>query len=255
MWFSLLAVALAQEPAPPSPAPEEVEAADASDVDETLTIWGDPAVARARDALTQALREEGYSRRVRRDDRTVFKSDSPWKPRVIVHDDGWVYLKREPPRVHAPGRSFSDQGSPAAYLLCVIMPTACVSVGGWLVSDKKLDAAAGEVLFETQDEVRALNQAVARHNLARRLNDDIPKDLERIWALPDEPAMRRRLLFEYWDSRAEGPAGDQAKDAIESFIRGVVQASADPFSAEEIEAFNQIRSGERPFLQPKAVGD
>ena len=54
---------------------------------------------RKRAELYEALVEEGYTRRRRRgDDRTVFLSEDPWKPQVFVHDDGWVYFRRQPPR-------------------------------------------------------------------------------------------------------------------------------------------------------------
>lgn len=247
MGFLLLALALAQDAPPASPPAPPPERAD-----ETVVIWADPAVARARDALNLALRDEGYVRTERLEDRTVFKSSSPWKPRVILHDDGWIYLRREPPRVHSPGKSFADQGSPAAYLWCVIMPTACVSIGGWVVGEKKLNTIEGRVLEATRDEVEALNEAIARHALARRLNDDIPADLERIWGLPDPPEVRRRLLFEYWDSRTDTEAGAQARRAIEAFVRAVVQTSPTPFTDAELAEFNRVKSTPEPFLPPKS---
>lgn len=247
MGLLLLALALGQESPPPDEAAAEPEAPG-----ETVVIWGDPVVARARDALNLALRAEGYTRTERLDDRTVFKSTSPWKPRVILHDDGWIYLRRQAPRVHSPGKSFSDQGSPAAYLWCVILPTACVSLGGWTVSEKKLNAVEGQVLDATRDEVRALNDAIARQALARRVNDDIPTDLDRIWKLSDPPEIRRRLLFEYWDSRTDTPEGAQARAAIEAFLRAVVQTSDAPFTEAELAEYNRVKTAPEPFLPPKA---
>lgn len=247
MGLLLLALALAEDPPPAAPSASPPET-----VDETVVIWADPAVAKARDALNLALREEGYVRTERREDRTIFKSSSPWKPRVILHDDGWIYLRREPPRVHSPGRSFADQGSPAAYLWCVIMPSACVSIGGWMVSEKKLNTIEGHLLEATRDEVQALNEAIARRALARRLNDEIPADLERIWGLPDPPEVRRRLLFEYWDSRTDTDAGAEARAAIEAFLRAVVQTSATPFTEAELAEFNRVKTTPEPFLPPRA---
>jgi hypothetical protein len=174
---------------------------------------------------------------------------------VFVHDDGWVYFRRQPPRVHAPGRSFADQGTPAAYLLCILAPTSCVSIGGWLVSDRKLSGVQGEVLASTKDKIRAMNDAVARRELGKRLNDDIPRDLERVWAQAELPAdERRRLLFEYWDTRTDTPEGDAAKGAIEAFFRGVIQQSESPYSAEELAALNAKRQSVRALvLTPSAA--
>lgn len=240
---SLLPLAWAADPPPPPPAEEDVPGA-------VIEVWGDSQVQRARAELYQALRDEGYRKGVHRGEKTVFRSEVPWHPRVIVHDDGWVTLKREPPRLHSPGNSFTDEGSPASYLWCVIMPTACVSVGGWMVSPTKLGAAEAEVLDATHPYVVKLNEAVARREMARRVSTEIPSDLQRIWSL-DLPADRRRvLLFEYWDSRNDDAAGNQARDAIEAFLYGVVQGTPDGFTSEEIAAFNTRRHCQRPFLSP-----
>ncbi len=217
-------------------------------MDETVEVWGDSRVAMARAALYQSLRDAGYRKGVHRDDETVFRSYTPWEPRVIVNDDGWVYLKREPPRVHPPGESFSDQGSRAGYLWCVIAPTACISVGGWLVSPTKLNAAKAEVLDATRDEVHALNEAVARHYLERRVNTDIPLDLERVWTAELSVEKRRELLLEYWDSRVDSPEGDRARKAVEAFMRGVVMQSETPFTDAEIAEMNRTRSCARALV-------
>lgn len=258
-WALLLAgaaVAFADDPAPeatpPAPPPAEAAPAEEADAGEVIEVWGDPAVARAREALNLKLKEEGYRKGARRDDRTIYRSYTPWAPRVIVHDDGWVYVKREPPRVHSPGKSFSDQGSPAAYLWCVLAPTACVSIGGWMVGPRKYAAMEGRVLDATHAEVNALNEAVARRQLALRVNKDIPGDLEKIWALSLPATERRALIFEFWDTRTETPEGEAARDAVESFIRGVVQGSAEPYSPEEIAANNAKRTVAREFLPTAA---
>ena len=262
MWILLLLpVALADDP-PPSPAPTAPEAAQAETApaetapaetsepaqgfDELDVVHHDFAVQHARAELFEVLTAEGYRKGEHKNDRTVFASRTPWKPKVTVHDDGWVYVQRQPPRIHAPGRAFADQGRPTEYLWCLLAPTACISVGGWLVSDRKLGAAKQEVLDATAEKVRAMNDAVARRELGRRLYDEIPADLERIWAQTAlAPAHRRALLYEYWDSRTETPEGEQAKDAIEAFLRGVVQSSDTPYTTEELAALNARRSTAR----------
>lgn len=252
-------------PAAPAPAsPTGAEAAPATQppplaakvAGEEIEVREAQEVLRKRAELFEALVQEGYVRRRRQgDDRTVFLSEDPWKPQVIVHDDGWVYFRRQPPRIHAPGRSFADQGSPAAYLLCIIAPTSCISIGGWLVSDRKLSNVQGEVLVETQAKIRAMNDVVARRELSRRLNDDIPRDLEAVWARADlSDAGRKILLFEYWDARTDTPEGDAAKGAIEAFLRGVVQQSDTPYTADELAGLNAKRQSRAALdLSPRAL--
>jgi len=245
----------ALDPAPasiPAPIPPPLHARVSG---EELEVQGSQEVLRKRAELFESLVREGYTRRLRKNDRTVFLSEDPWKPRVVVHDDGWIYFKREPPRIHAPGRSFTDQGSPAAYLLCILAPTSCVSIGGWLVSPRKLGAVKAEVVDTTRDKVRSMNDAVARRELGYRLNTDIPRDLDAIWQRSELSAEDRRvLLFEYWDARTDTPEGAAAKEAIEAFLRGVVQQSGTPFTAEELTLLNAKRYSRRPLdLGPRSV--
>jgi hypothetical protein len=260
--LALLSFAHADDPPLPAPAAEaSAPTAGSSPPPLSAKVAGEEIdvnegreVLRKRAELYEALVREGYVRRRRQGvDRTVFLSEDPWKPQVIVHDDGWVYFKRQPPRIHAPGRSFADQGTPAAYLLCLLAPTSCISVGGWLVSDRKLSGVQGEVLASTQEKIRAMNDAVARREIGRRLNEDIPRDLETVWARTELPASERRaLLFAYWDARTDTPEGDAARLAIEAFLRGVVQQSDAPFPEAELAALNAKRQSERPLdLAPR----
>lgn len=244
----------AGEASPSGEAPPSGEAGDVGDelvVREEAVIQEAPEVARKRAEVYAALKQQGYRKGRDLGDRTVFLPEEPWGPRVIVHDDGWVYLKRQPPRVHAPGRSFADQGHPAEYLLCILAPTSCLSLGGWLVGERKLARQKGEVLDATRDEVRNLNDAVARRELGRRLNEDIPADLDAIWGRADlPPEARRRLLYTYWDTRTEGPEGMAAREAVRAFLVGEVQQSDAPFTAAELDALNAARSSLRPLDLP-----
>ena len=214
-------------------------------VDETVIVYGNRAVHKARDELTQKLRSEGYSRHVREGNVTIYKHTIPYRPQVLLHDDGWVYLRRQPPRIHAPGHSFADQGNKLNYLWCIpTFGTACVSLGGWLIGERKLSRLQGDVLDATRDEVATLNTAVMREHLLHRLNVDIPGDLTRIWtelALPADA--RHAILYAYWDSRTDGEAGDAARSAIRAYLIGVVQASSEPFSRRELDDLNAERKG------------
>lgn len=257
----VLALALAAEPAAapaatPSPAevtPDEEPIILGDDsVDETVIVSGDIEVRKAREALALKLRSEGYKRAERRGEYTVYKPDVPYHPQVWVHDDGWVSLRRQPPRIHSPGHAFADQGSPLNYLWCVpTLMTACVSVGGWTISKRKYSGIKSDLLDSMRPEVRELNDAVVRSHLGQRIYKEIPADLEKIWGDRSQPAAeRRRLLFLYWDSRLENEAGYAAKKAISAFIVGVVQASAEPFDTAELAALNADRQSAEALKLP-----
>lgn len=265
----LLPFALAADPAPAAPpavppptapAPPTAAAEAPAPPDDPGTygqadvlVYGDLEVKKARDALTETLRDEGYKRIERKGEYTVFKPDVPWHPQVWLHDDGWLTLKRQPPRIHSPGHAFADQGSPLNYLWCVpTLMTACVSVGGWMIGERKYTAIKSDLLDATRGDVQQLNDAVVRQHLGIRVYKDIPTDLDKLWRDPAQStAVRRRTIFLYWDSRLENDAGFAAKAAIESFILGVIQPGADPFTAAELGQFNATRISEAPLTLPK----
>lgn len=250
-----MANARAEEPATPlttgsapeAPAAEEPPPDERVDGSDTIdVVEGSPEVLRKRAEVYQSLRERGYRKGKRKGEFLVFNSYTPWEPRVFVHDDGWIMVKRAPPRIHAPGRSFANEGKKREYLWCLIVPTACVSVGGWVVSDAKLAPRVAEVYDQTAPEVRALNDAVAKRALSERLATQIPTDLEAIWGKGDLTAeARRELLYTYWDSRTDTPEGRAAQDAVRAFLEGVVQTSSTPFSADELTRLNAQRSSPR----------
>jgi hypothetical protein len=243
-------VRAADDPVPVAVPAEPTAAAAPADVvgpAVNVDVFADPAVSRARAKLFQDLKDQGYRKGDHKNDRTIFKSYTPYHPRVVVHDDGWVYLQREPPRFHSPGKSFADQGSPANYLLCVLAPTACISLGGWMIGDRKYQALEGDILDAIHGDVNALNEAVARKALELRVNTDIPADCEKIWgeALPADA--RRRLLFTFWETRLDSPEGDIARKAIMAFIKGEVMQSDLPFTEDEITTMNTQRHCQMVF--------
>lgn len=214
---------------------------------EEIEVFGNPLVAKARDELHVQLRTEGYTHTVRKGDTVVYRNETPWMPDVIVHDDGWVYVKRTPVRVHAPGKSFAGQGAPLAYLLCLIpvVTPGCISIGGQLISPAKLGEAKGDVLAATHPEVEALADAVTAVRMQDRINDDIPVELDRIWSQALPASDRKAEILAFWDSRNENTEGDRVRKAIEAYINGVIQQSPDAFTPEEIAAFNAHHQSDR----------
>jgi hypothetical protein len=214
---------------------------------ETIIVYDTAEVVRARDALTQGLRKEGYARHEREGDAEVFKHSVPWHPQVLVHDDGWIEFRNQPPRIHSPGKSFADQGSLLNYLWCVpTLMTACVSPGTWIVSRNKVNEVKGDTLDAIRGQTLSFGDAVMRARLQGRLYDEVPKLLAKTWADTSVPAAdRRRALFQFWDSRVEGEAGDRVRAAVEAFMIAVVQASKEPYGAEELATLNASRRGAR----------
>ena len=245
MSWLILAAALAAAPGEPFIFGDD-------EVDEEVIITGEADVQRAREALALKLRSEGYRRTERNGEYTVFKAETPWHPQVWVHDDGWVSLRRQPPRIHSPGHAFADQGSPLNYLWCVpTLMTACVSVGGWTITKVKYHAIKSDLLESVRGDVRKLNDAVVRSHLGQRIYKDIPSDLDKLWRDVSQPQeVRRRLIYLYWDSRLENDAGFAAKRAIRSFIVGVVQQSPDPYAAPELATLNAARQTLEPLVLP-----
>ncbi len=243
----------ASSPAAAVPSSEDATAADPAspDPDAEITVTAAAPVARARDALFQTLRAQGYRAGRRQGDTVVFRSYVPYHPDVKVHDDGWIEVKRARPRIHPPGKSFADEGSPLAWLWCAL-PVAlpfCVSLSGVLISPARLHALKEDVYQDTHEEVLDLSNAVTATRMDRRLNVDIPAMLEALWAEEQVPAaLRRAALLEWWDSRTETPEGEAARDAASAFMDAVVQTSDDPFTLTEINAYNARRSCARALL-------
>jgi hypothetical protein len=232
MWTLLVCLAIAaDEPA-----------------DETLVVESG-AVEAAREAVAQALEAQGYVRQVDKGDRVIFKSETPWKPQVVVFDDGWMVSRTQPPRLHAPNQAFADEGNPLGYLLCVYAPHKCVSLGTLSVSRRKVLGQETRLADALDGELDALNQVVVGERTRRRLDVELPAQCEALWARSDlSAAERRRGLFELWDSRTDTPAGEAARDVIQAFLVGEVQPSTEPYTDDEIVRFNKERRAGRPFL-------
>ena len=120
-----------------------------------VMIVDEAALKRARHEVTEALEAHGYDKKRRRGDRTVYVSETAWKAKVIVDDDGWMIMRRRGVVLQAPDLPshwwFSD--TPLEYLTCVVAPHLCVKVGGLLVSKRRLQAQKGRVVEAMQDEL------------------------------------------------------------------------------------------------------
>ena len=51
-------------------------------------------------------------------------------------------------------------------------------------------------------------------------------------------AERREALYSFWQSRTDTPHGEAVRQAVEAFVRGVVQGSEHPYPMAEVNWFS-----------------
>ena len=250
-------MAWAQEEDPePADAPDEVidEAAPDTDADtsaleeaintgagEEIIVYDDLEIARRRAKVDQDLRNLGYRAGTKRDDRTIYRPEVPWKPSVVVYDEGFVIIKRSPVRFAPPTR----KQRPIDYLWCVPPLTPmCVRIGGQIVSDAKLQPQKYRVAQGIDPDFRDWRAAIVSNAWAERIGEEIPDQLDACWrdgqpfegdAVLATPADRRREILAFRSSRACTPEGMEVRDLVDLFLEYEVQASDTPLSPEEIQ--------------------
>lgn len=246
----MIGVAIAQSPADDFRGAEEID------------VYGDLEVEQARHEVIEALHLEGYTEEQRREDYLLLRHSAAWRGEVRLYDDGWVIIKRQPVRFTPPDLGFAEAGSPLSWATCVLA-LPCLRAGGQLIGQRKFMGVETRTADAVAYRLEQLAGEIATASTADTV-DALPARLEALWER-GEPleagaprlatyAERRLALFEYWDSRTNTEWGGQVRDAVEAFLRGVVQHSAHPYDASEIQALNARRRAERPFLSPRASG-
>jgi hypothetical protein len=205
---------------------------------ETITVY-DMRIAERRQAIVKELRSLGYTQVKRKDGRAVFRSNVAWHPDVLLYDDGFMIMRRTPPRFEPPDAP-GIWGGPLPCLL--ILP--CTHIGGVLVSRAKLEPQKSEVAIATHDEVEAWRSAIVDDAMRERLSVGIPEMLDAIWlggtgpdgeSLPT-PEDRRKALLDFWATRADTPEGDEAQEITAAYIEQVVETSDTPLTDAEVAA-------------------
>ncbi len=250
VWVLCAGLAWAQGEAPPA----------GYEHAERIDVYGDLEVEVARRAVVEALRAEGFTEELRRDDYLLLRSEAGWRGEVRLYDDGWVLIKRQPVRFVPPDLGFAESGSPLSWLTCAL-PVFCLRAGGQLVGQRKFMAVETRTAGAVNYELTTLADEIADKAVGAAVND-LPERLAALWEegvpLEDGPAAaswseRRMALFAFWDSRTDTPWGDQVRDAVEAFIRAEVQTSEHPFSPAEIAALDARRTCRRPFTLSRRV--
>lgn len=238
--------AWAQDDAPAQGESPAAPSADAPPPDGAgeIVVYGDLEIARARAQVVQDLQALGYKSGKRKDGYTVFRPESPWRPSVRVYDDGFIVLKRSPPRFMPPG----NPNNKLNYLWCVPPFTPmCLRVGGVVVSKRKLAPQKARVANSLEPQLRDWRQAIQSKALSEKVGQTLPDQLDALWGSgvplddPDAPplrapAARRAALLDLWRSRTCTPEGDEVREVIALFLAFEVQASPFPVTRDEAAA-------------------
>jgi len=212
--------------------------------DEVIIVYGEQRVEEARDQVIADLTGLGYRKLVDKGDRLVLKHETSWKGKVVLHDDGFLEFRRQGPKGTMPDTFFRRASPAVGWVPCLVVPTACVKVGGVVVSKRKLRHIEVRTTQYVAHDLSELNARMA--DLAvDELLDELPDRLEACWAqgVPldgDAPLVsmeqRRAHLLAYWASRTDTVWGDRVREVVGSFLRGQVQSSDHPITLAEREA-------------------
>lgn len=225
-------------------------------------IVSDQAVQQAKKAVEQDLEAMGYERKRRRGSFTIYDHPTNWKPRVLVHDDGFIVIRRQPPKIQRPDipGAWWDKHSAANWLPCLTVPTLCVRVGGMVIAPRKLAHQKEAVVEATEDDMRAFVDALTMEALYNRIYEDLPTELDSLWLDGRDPndgrtlssfEERRAAILALWTSRTDNEYGDAVREAIELYMVYVVQVSDHPFTDEEIARVNATRTCQRELVLPE----
>ena len=214
---------------------------------EEIIVHGEMEIQRKRTMVIQNLRHLGYREVRQKDGRSIMRPLAPYKPTVIVDDDAWVHVKRSPIRVDPPGK----KDNKLRYLWCLppfTVTAACIQVGGQVIGERKLAHFKGDIARATGYEVRQWRGAVIAHAMDKRLGQEIPDMLDRIWedGTPEaetDPLLpnhldRREAIFDFWASRSCLPEGAAVRVITADFITEVIQHSEHAASTDEIKTAN-----------------
>lgn len=244
-------------PVEPEPAPEPVAEPEVS---ETLVVYGELQVEQARQVIEQDLAALGFTDEVTRlADRTVYRSAAAWEGEVVLFDDGWMQVKRQPLRVEGRPMPWAKLDSPGAWLGCFVWPWLCVRTSGATIGHRKWLGQEGRTVEALHADVETWGDRIADLATDRTVASLGPR-LDALWdhGVPladDGPALRtaaerRAALLEFYATRTDTVWGEQVRDAVGGFCRAVVQHGDDPFTEEELARFAASHPGLRSPLEP-----
>ncbi len=267
-WLLMVALSLGQEGEEPEVAAAEEQAAPAEAEGSAESDGGSTEVIVFSERLVEAARLEvvgraaqiGYTKALRKGDRTILRHELPWKGDVVLFDDGRVEVKRQPLQFAPP---FKRQ-TPLTWLSCIIVPL-CIRPNGQLVSQRRFIGYERGAWAAIASDVSTWNDAMAEYGLGLKVAG-LPDRLEALWEQgtpldgTDEtplatPEARRGALLSFWDSRTDTSWGDEVRGAVEAFMRAVVQTSEHPYLSEELAAFAATQRSSRQLVLSRGPAD
>lgn len=244
----------------PSEIPDDEDLVDPFESlpDAEMIVYGERLVDQARREVVETIEELGYDAEVKEQgDRVIYRHPAAWYGEVVLHDDGWMQVKRQKLRVEGrPAPWAKKRNSVGAWLGCFIYPWACIRVYGATYSRRKWMGTQSRTVAELEPKVQELSNRIADLETTRRVAS-LPDRLEALWEsgtplsgnVPlTTMAERRAAILEHWGTRTDTVWGRQVQAAIENFVVGVIQDGPDDFTQAELDAFNAGR--DRPFVLP-----
>ncbi|MEE2751511.1 MAG: type II toxin-antitoxin system HicA family toxin [Myxococcota bacterium] len=226
-------------------------------LEETVIADWHTELARSRKELDRRLESMGWSEHRRRGDWVIYTHPSPWKPKVKVHKDGWMEIRRRGVHVSRPEMvDLNGWETPLELMLCVVAPFACIHLEGLLVSDPILERQKQIVVNGSASAMQRVADTLADQHSAERL-ENLPIELDSIWLMGVDPdsgasivefSARRAALLERWVFPADNAHGDAVRKAVEDYLLYMVQPSEHPLTAEEVNAVNDRRQCERKLV-------
>jgi len=248
----LLMAALALLSTAPGAARAEEDVAEDSDAPEDdeagvvegkeLVVYGELEVAKRRRALDQRLRAYGYKSGVKKDDRTIYRPEVAWKPTVVVHDEGFVIMRRSRVRFEP----WIKGRTKAVWLSCIPpFGLMCIKLGGRLVSPARLHSQKERTLDVMDAPLDSWQEAIVANATEDRLHRQIPDELDALWtdgvllggARGDPlsaPEARRQAILAFWSGRSCTPEGAEARSVAALFLEYEVQTSPFPATPAEV---------------------
>jgi len=218
----------ADEPQPEAPAPTPAPAPVA---DEEIIVYGELAIAKARDAVVQEMDRLGWRSKEKADGTIKFRGPKGWMGsarfdpelanldfrrsaagfRLATYDEPAYTL---PPQPTDPSGVANDTAMPSG-------------AGFWLFPRKdKLDGAWAEVREATRGEITAYQEVVYATAFEERLQA-IAGQLDALWTAgvplqgsgtPIPEAERMQAVVDFWAGRADTKEGLRMTKAVESWI-------------------------------------
>ncbi len=249
--FLAAALALAQDTAEP-----------AGDVAEEVIVYGELLVVEARRRVDAELREAGFTLVKSRGDKTIYRHIQPYRGEVVVHEeDGFMRVKRQPVRIEGREMPWAERNSALAWAGCVLWLPLCVRPAGQLQNKRRHQGVETTAAQLAQDDVAHWAGRISDLAVERKAST-LPDQLEALWEhgtpLEDDApqlvgmAQRRRAIFDFWATRTDTTWGEEIREVVESFCRGVVQYSDHPFTADELASWNAESPAGRALELPGA---